>query len=136
MPHPYGIIIHSKTVIGERVTIMQQVTIGGKDLGRNLAPKIGDDVYIGAGAKVLGGIQVGNGAVIGANTVVTKDVPAHATVVGANRILESCLPTENNFIDLEVSSFISHSSLNVDANTPIRTLIERHENVVHEVSAS
>jgi serine O-acetyltransferase len=48
---------------------------------------IEDGVYVGAGAKVLGAIRVGRGAVIGANAVVTRDVPAYCTVVGANRVL-------------------------------------------------
>lgn len=87
MPHPYGIIIHSKTQIGQRVVIMQQVTLGGRQLGVNEAPIIEDDVYIGAGAKVLGNVRIGSHAVIGANAVVTRDVPAGAVVVGANRIL-------------------------------------------------
>jgi len=51
------------------------------------APKIGDRVYIGAGAKILGPLKIGEDAIIGANAVVTKDVPAGATVVGANRIV-------------------------------------------------
>lgn len=88
MPHPYGIIIHSKARIGQRVVIMQQVTIGGRNLGINEAPIIEDDVYIGAGARILGNVRVGHNAVIGANAVVTKDVPPGATVVGANRILK------------------------------------------------
>ena len=87
IPHPYGIIIHGRSIIGSHVTVMQQVTIGSKDPGENLAPTIEDDVYIGAGAKVLGGIRVGKGAVIGANAVVTHDVPPHSTVVGHNRIV-------------------------------------------------
>lgn len=87
MPHPYGIVIHSQARIGSRVTIMQQVTIGGKDPGENVAPVIEDDVYIGAGAKVLGNVRVGRGAVIGANAVITRDVPSYCTVVSANRIL-------------------------------------------------
>lgn len=87
LPHPYGIIIHSQARIGRGVTIMQQVTIGGKH-GSDQAPVIDDNVYIGAGAKVLGGIRIGLGAVIGANAVVTKDVPAGAIAVGANRLLE------------------------------------------------
>ncbi|HYG33095.1 MAG TPA: serine acetyltransferase [Methylophilaceae bacterium] len=87
MPHPYGIIIHSKTQIGQGVVIMQQVTLGGRQLGVNEAPIIEDDVYIGAGAKVLGHVRIGKNAVVGANAVVTRDVPAGATVVGANRIL-------------------------------------------------
>lgn len=89
MPHPYGIVIHSGAVIGSRVTVMQQVTIGTKDPGDNAAPVIEDNVYIGAGAKVLGGIRVGRGAIVGANAVVTRDVPSYCTVVGANRILHA-----------------------------------------------
>jgi serine acetyltransferase len=74
-------------VIGSHVTVMQQVTIGTKNPGDNAAPVIEDDVYIGAGAKVLGGIRVGRGAIIGANAVVTRDIPPGCTVVGANRIV-------------------------------------------------
>jgi serine O-acetyltransferase len=51
-------------------------------------PKIGDRVYIEAGAMILGLVTIGNDAVVGANAVVTKDVPAWATIVGANRILK------------------------------------------------
>jgi len=89
MAHPYGIIIHTDVEIGRRVAIMQQVTLGGKDWGVNEAPVIGDDVYIGAGAKVLGPVNVGRGAIIGANAVVTRDVPPYCTVVGANRIVRA-----------------------------------------------
>jgi serine acetyltransferase len=87
LPHPYGIVIHSKTRLGQRVVIMQQVTLGARIIEIDEAPAIEDDVYVGAGAKILGGVRIGRGAVIGANAVVTRDVPAGATVVGANRIL-------------------------------------------------
>jgi len=87
LPHPYGIVIHSKTQLGDGVVIMQQVTLGGRVPGVNEAPVIGDGVYIGAGARVLGGVHVGRGAMIGANAVVTRDVPPGATVVGFNRVL-------------------------------------------------
>ena len=87
MPHPYGIIVHPQAVIGRRVTVMQQVMIGGRDHRENIAPVIGDDVYIGAGARVLGDVRIGNGVVIGANAVVTRDIPPGATVVGADRIV-------------------------------------------------
>jgi len=87
MPHPYGIIIHSGTVFGRNVVVMHQVTIGARDLS-NRAPVIGDDVYIGAGAKILGDIRLGHRCMVGANAVVTKDVPDDCTVVGANRILK------------------------------------------------
>ncbi|MBL8269433.1 MAG: hypothetical protein JNL55_23770 [Steroidobacter sp.] len=87
MPHPYGIVLHRQAVIGHRVTIMQQVMIGSPERDRNIAPVIGDDVSIGAGARVLGDVRIGNGATIGANAVVTRDIPAGATVVGADRIV-------------------------------------------------
>lgn len=87
MPHPYGIVIHPQAVIGHGVTVMQQVMIGGRDRDENIAPVIGDDVTIGAGARVLGDVRIGNGAIIGANAVVTRDIPPGATVVGANRIV-------------------------------------------------
>ncbi len=88
LPHPFGIVIHSRSKIGEDVVIGHQVTIGGRDIS-GVAPEIEEGVYIGAGAKILGAVRVGRGATVGANAVVTKDVPAGKTVVGANRILEN-----------------------------------------------
>lgn len=87
MPHPFGIVIHRNAVIGSRVTVMQQVTIGNKHPADPGVPVIEDNVCIGAGAKILGPIRIGRGATVGANAVVTRDVPSHCTVVGANRIL-------------------------------------------------
>jgi thymidylate kinase len=87
MPHPYGVVIHSRAEIGNRVTVMQQVTIGGKNPDENVAPVLEDDVYVGAGAKILGAVRVGRSAMIGANAVVTRDVPPFCTVVGANRVV-------------------------------------------------
>jgi serine O-acetyltransferase len=74
-------------VLGRRVTIVQQVAISTRACGEGAAPIIGDDVYIGAGARVLGDVRIGDRVVIGANAVVTRDVPAGSTVVGANRII-------------------------------------------------
>jgi serine acetyltransferase len=87
LPHPFGIIVSSGVEFGDDVVIGHQVTIGNRS-GMMAAPKIGHRVYIGAGAKILGPLIIGDDAVVGANAVVTKDVPAGATVVGANRILE------------------------------------------------
>ena len=87
MPHPYGIVIHRSAVIGSRVTVMHQVTIGNQHPADPGVPVIEDNVCIGAGAKILGAVRIGHGATVGANAVVTRDVPSHCTVVGANRIL-------------------------------------------------
>ena len=87
LPHPFGIVVSSGVEFGEDVVIGQQVTIGNRS-GVMAAPKIGNRVYIGAGAKILGPVTLGDDSVVGANAVVTKDVPAGATVVGANRILK------------------------------------------------
>ncbi|HVL35072.1 MAG TPA: serine acetyltransferase [Burkholderiales bacterium] len=87
MPYPFGIVIHRNVALGSRVTIMQQVAIGPKHPADPGAPTIGDNVWIGAGARIFGPITIGRGATVGANAVVTRDVPSHCTVVGANRIL-------------------------------------------------
>lgn len=77
--HPVGVTVLAER-IGARCEIIGGVTIG-KRVG-DMGPVIGDDVYIGAGARVLGPIVVGDRAKIGANAVVIEDVPAGATVVG------------------------------------------------------
>jgi len=89
MPHPYGIVIARNAVLGSRVTVMHQVTIGTKHPHDARSPVIEDNVFIGPGAKILGAVRVGRGATVGANAVVTRDVPSHCTVVGTNRILGS-----------------------------------------------
>jgi serine O-acetyltransferase len=78
-----GIFAGNEAVIGKNCNISTGVVIGRKNRGRYEGyPKIGDNVYIGAGAKVIGGIKVGNNVAIGANCVVTKDIPDNAVVVG------------------------------------------------------
>jgi serine O-acetyltransferase len=78
MPHPYGIVIERGTEIGNRVTIMQQATLASDTAG---APVVEENVLIGPGARVLGKVRIGRNAVIGANAVVTADVPSHFTVL-------------------------------------------------------
>lgn len=80
IPHPNGIVIHPESEIGPNCMIMQQVTIGVAT--GSSAPRLGGNVLVGCGAKVLGGIRVGDNARIGANAVVLQDVPAGATAVG------------------------------------------------------
>jgi serine O-acetyltransferase len=86
LPHPFGIVVSSGVTLGDDVVIGHQVTIGNRN-GIMATPKIGNRVYIGAGAKILGPVTIGDDVMVGANAVVTKDVPAGAKVVGANRIL-------------------------------------------------
>jgi serine O-acetyltransferase len=80
IPHPNGVVIHEDAVVGDDCMIMQQVTIGMIQEGA--VPRLGNNVYVGAGAKIIGKVNVGDGARIGANAVVTNDVPAHCTAVG------------------------------------------------------
>jgi serine O-acetyltransferase len=75
-----GIIIHPRSRIGDNVTIGSHVTIGGR--GGPGVPIIGNNVFVGSGARLLGQIKIGNNARIGANAVVLIDVPDNATAVG------------------------------------------------------
>ncbi|NTW03517.1 MAG: serine acetyltransferase [Oscillochloris sp.] len=77
--HPIGTVI-SPERIGKNCSIIAAVTIGMRNSWE--FPSIGDNVFIGAGARVLGGITIGNGAIIGANAVVLNDLPDDATAVG------------------------------------------------------
>ena len=89
--HGMGVVIGETAEIGNNVIIFHGVTLGGigGEKGEKRHPTVGDDVVIGAGAKILGPINIGKGAKIGANSVVLKDVPAYATAVGAPaRIIE------------------------------------------------
>src|SRR5277367_4301269 len=81
--HATGVVIGETAEVGEDVTIYHGVTLGGsgRDTGKR-HPTIGDRVIIGAGAKVLGAIKVGDDSRIGANAVVVKEVPSSAVVVG------------------------------------------------------
>ncbi|MDO8825458.1 serine O-acetyltransferase [Methylophaga sp.] len=81
IPHPNGIVIHPEAKIGVNCLIHQQVTIGISRKSTK-APTIYGHVDIGAGAKIIGPIIVGEHALIGANAVVVKDVPAYAIVAG------------------------------------------------------
>lgn len=81
--HGMGVVIGETTEIGEDVTLYQGVTLGGtgKQSGKR-HPTVRDGVIIGTGASVLGSVEIGEGAKIGAGSIVIKDVPANSTVVG------------------------------------------------------
>jgi serine O-acetyltransferase len=81
--HGSGVVIGETAEIGDRVTLYQGVTLGGTGFQRGKRhPTLGDNVTVGSGAKLLGPIEVGHGAKVGANTVVVEDVPPNSTVVG------------------------------------------------------
>ena len=81
--HFGGIHVNHGAVIGNNCNIQQDVTLGKANRGaRAGSPVIGNNVFIGAGAKIIGHIVIGDGAAIGANAVVTKDVPPGAAVAG------------------------------------------------------
>jgi serine O-acetyltransferase len=81
--HASGVVIGETAVIDDNVSMLHQVTLGGtgKETG-DRHPKVRSGVLIGAGAKILGNIEIGEGAKVGANSVVLKDVPPHTTVAG------------------------------------------------------
>ena len=89
--HGMGVVIGETAEVGDGCTIYQGVTLGGTTLyrGQKRHPTLGAGVVVGAGAKILGGFTVGDGARIGSNSVVVKEVPPGATVVGIpGRIVE------------------------------------------------
>jgi serine O-acetyltransferase len=77
--HSTGIVINGAVRGGRNVYLEHQVTIGAE---RRQAPVLGSDVFVGAGAKIIGPVTVGSGAKIGANAVVVGDIPPHSTAVG------------------------------------------------------
>ena len=81
--HFGGIVVNDQSVIGNNCNISQGVTLGQVNRGKYKGyPQLGDNVYIGPGAKIVGAVKVGNNVAIGANCVVTRDVPDGSVVVG------------------------------------------------------
>ena len=81
--HGMGVVIGETAELGENVTLLQGVTLGGTSLKREKRhPTLGDNVVVGAGAKVIGGFQIGEGSRIGAGSVVVREVPPNSVVVG------------------------------------------------------
>jgi serine O-acetyltransferase len=81
--HLYGLIIQHTVVLGKNLNLSQYITIGAKPSGRWAgAPTLLDNIYVAPGAKIIGGVTIGNHAAIGANCVVTKDVPDYGVAVG------------------------------------------------------
>ena len=81
--HGMGVVIGETSILGDNVTLFQGVTLGGtgKERGKR-HPTLGNNVVVGAGAKILGNITIGDNVQVGANAVVIRSVPSHSTVVG------------------------------------------------------
>lgn len=77
-----GVVLHSKAIIGRKVIIGTNVTIGRKLKPLN-APVVGDNVYIATGSKILGDVKIGSNVIIGANSVVINDIPSDSIAVGS-----------------------------------------------------
>jgi serine O-acetyltransferase len=90
LDHATGIVIGANVVIGDDVTILQNVSIGRRGELPARSPRIGSNVFIGSGATILGDISIGDFAKIGADTVVTSDVPGGCTAVGNPARLTNC----------------------------------------------
>ena len=93
--HGMGVVIGETTIIGEEVTLYQGVSLGGtgKEKGQKRHPTLGNHVLVGAGAKILGNVTIGEGVRVGSNAVVLRSIPAHSTVVGIpGRVVRSKEP--------------------------------------------
>jgi serine O-acetyltransferase len=136
--HGMGIVIGETAEIGEGCTIYHGVTLGGTSLykGAKRHPTLGRNVVIGAGAKVLGGFTVGDGAKVGSNAVVTKPVPAGATAVGnPARIIQA----EQDAKREEVASKMGFSAYGVTQNDDplsqaMRGLIDNAAGQEHQIA--
>ncbi len=93
-----ALVIHARAEIGKNCIIGQCCTIGGRSKHYEV-PKIGDNVYIGAGAKILGPIVIGNNVVIGAGSVVIADIPNNSVVAGVPaKIIKENINTIHDYI--------------------------------------
>jgi serine acetyltransferase len=111
LPHPFGILTGATCTIGEDVTLMHFCSLGPKDpwfqgdqsdMNAPIHPTLEEGVYVSMGAMILGPVTVGAWSVIGANAVVTEDIPPFSTVFGNNRILrstDSAPPAVQEYLD-------------------------------------
>jgi serine O-acetyltransferase len=119
LDHGLGIVIGETTEIGDDCTIYQGVTLGGTSLYKGVKrhPTLGKGVVVSAGAKVLGGFTVGDGARVGSNAVVLKEIPAGATAVGIPaRILHPDLPQSP---DSKTKEYFSAYGITPNVDDPV-----------------
>lgn len=124
--HGMGVVIGETAIVGDNVLIYQGVTLGGtgKEIGKR-HPTVGNHVVIGAGAKVLGNIHIGDAARVGAGSIVLTAVPANCTAVGVpNRIVGCC-----NIADAP----LNHAQLPDTEAATVRQLLDRLETLEAQV---
>ena len=137
--HAMGVVVGETAEIGDGCTIYQGVTLGGTSLykGTKRHPTLGRDVVVGAGAKVLGGFTVGDGAKIGSNAVVTKPVPAGATAVGIPaRIIVSTSGASADVSDTAARGFSAYGLTAQDdpLSQAMRGLIDSAAGQEHQIA--
>jgi serine O-acetyltransferase len=134
--HGMGVVIGETAVIGDDCTLYHGVTLGGTSWQKGKRhPTLGRDVVVGAGAKVLGPIDIGDGARIGSNAVVVKPVPAGATVVGIpGRIIERAddTQTQRRMDTAKRIGFDAYGATR-DAPDPVANAINRMLDHIHVV---
>ena len=130
--HGMGVVIGETSIIGDDCTLYHGVTLGGTswDKGKR-HPTLGDGVVIGAGAKVLGPIEIGANAKVGSNAVVVKDVPIEATVVGipARIVDEVGESSHNDESKLGFSAYATSADVNDPIVKALSAVLDRAENV-------
>ncbi|CAN7569906.1 serine O-acetyltransferase [Acidovorax sp. LjRoot118] len=136
--HAMGVVVGETAEIGDGCTIYQGVTLGGTSLykGAKRHPTLGKDVVVSAGAKVLGGFEVGDGAKIGSNAVVIKPVPAGATAVGIPaRIIPSKAGQSADVTEPQPRKFTAYGITQEDdpLSQAMRGLIDNASSQEHQI---
>ncbi len=128
--HGMGVVIGETAEVGENVTLYHGVTLGGTSLNKGKRhPTLGNNVTVGAGAKVLGAITIGENSRIGANAVVVKDVPPNSVVVGVpGQIVEKSKPARR-----ESKPDLDHTKLPDLLGTTLVSLMERVDKLEAEI---
>ena len=110
-----GVVIHSRAVIGRNCIIGTNTTIGGKS-GWYEVPVIGDNVEINSGVKIIGPVRIGDNVIIGANTVIVKDVPSNCVVAGVPAQIIRSNMTQEDFAEMQ------KTKIRGDADFPVTPL--------------
>ena len=137
--HAMGVVVGETAEIGDGCTIYQGVTLGGTSLykGTKRHPTLGRDVVVSAGAKILGGFEVGDGAKIGSNAVVIKPVPAGATAVGIPaRIIPSKVGESADVTEQQAPKFTAYGITQEDdpLSQAMRGLIDNASSQEHQIT--